>query len=329
MVRPLMVLPSDSRFMRVPKRPAYADAVNWNDTDDEAAEKTVITSITPSSVPVAPAPSTAACLIVISGAELGRRLSLGSGPIEAGRGMGCELTILDESVSRRHARVFWTGTNYRICDLGSTNGTFVNEEAIRERDLQDGDRVRIGPTVLKLVVSNAIEASYHEQIYRLMTLDELTQAYNRRFFHEALSREVSRSQRYSRELGLILLDIDHFKALNDAHGHLAGDAILRELGKVVKQNIRKQDILARVGGEELAIIAPESGSAELLVIADKVRQLVADMAVCFGGASLSTTISIGGSVLRGRDDTPEALYGRADEALYAAKQAGRNRAMFR
>lgn len=324
-----MVLPSDSRFTQSRKRSAYADAVMWNETDDEPAEKTVITSVSPSSAPVAPAASTTAYLIVISGVDLGRRLSLGSGAIEAGRGMGCELSILDESVSRRHARVFWAGSKYRICDLGSTNGTFVNDEPIRERDLEDGDRIRIGPTVLKLVVSNGIEASYHEQIYRLLTLDELTQAYNRRYFHEALSREVSRSQRYARELGLILLDIDHFKALNDAHGHLAGDAMLRELGKVVKQNIRKQDILARVGGEELAIIAPESGGAELVVIADKVRQLVANMVVRFGGASLSTTVSIGGSVLRGRDDTTEALYGRADEALYAAKEAGRNRAMFR
>lgn len=328
MVRLLMRLPSEpsSRFIQHRKPSTYPAPVVWEEDENEPAEKTIVTSKTPSSMP-APATSGTAYLIVISGNEMGRRLSLGSSSIEAGRAMGCDFSIAHESVSRRHARIFWTGTAYRVRDLGSTNGTFVNDEPVRERELQEGDRIRIGETVLKLVVSGSLEASYHEQIYRLVTHDELTQLFNRRYFEEAISREVGRSQRYRRQLGLVILDIDHFKALNDAHGHLAGDSVLRELAKTVKQNVRKQDVLARVGGEELALLAPESGGAEVFLIAEKIRRIVEEARFSFGKLSLWATISLGCASLREMDDSA-ALYRRADEALYIAKESGRNRVAF-
>lgn len=297
----------------------------FHEHDEEPAEKTVVTNRTPSTLPSAAADSAAAYLIVIAGDEIGRRLPLGPSTIEAGRSLACDFSINHESVSRRHARIWWTGPGYRIRDLGSTNGTFVNDEPTIERDLVDGDRIKIGGTVLKLVTGGSVEASYHEQIYRLVTLDGLTQLYNQRHFHESLAREVARGERYGRKLGLVLCDIDHFKALNDAHGHLAGDTVLRELAALVKRSVRRQDLLARVGGEELALLAPECGLPEVTVVAEKIRRLVEGTSFKYADRKLAVTVSLGCSTLLPGADSAEAMYRRADEALYAAKQAGRNR----
>ena len=110
-----------------------------------------------------------------------------------------------------------------MADLNSTNGTFVNDDVIREQKLRDGDQVRIGRSILKFMTGENVEVHYHEEIYRLMTVDGLTQIYNRRYFNEALEREFNRSKRYDRQLSLVVFDIDHFKRVNDTHGHLAED----------------------------------------------------------------------------------------------------------
>jgi diguanylate cyclase (GGDEF)-like protein len=266
-----------------------------------------------------------ACMVVIYGADLGRRIALGTGAIEAGRSSKCDIAIDHESVSRQHARFWWTGAGYRVRDLGSTNGTIVNDRPISEHDLVDGDQVKIGRTILKFMTGGNVEASYHEEIYRLMTFDGLTQIYNKRYFHETLEREVSRSRRYRRELSLILFDIDHFKQINDTHGHLAGDAVLRELSAVVKNKIRREDVFARVGGEEFAVLAPEVHLKGARDAAEKIRKVVEATPFRFENKEISAAISLGTAVWLGEDDLPEQLYKRADEALYASKQGGRNR----
>jgi len=266
-------------------------------------------------------------MVVIYGADLGRRIALGPGAIEAGRSTKCDIPIDQESVSRQHARIWWTGSRYRVRDLGSTNGTFVNDAAIKEHDLVDGDQVKIGRTILKFMTGGNVEASYHEEIYRLMTFDGLTQIYNKRYFHETLEREVSRSRRYGRELSLILFDIDNFKKINDTHGHLAGDMVLRELASVVRGKIRREDVFARVGGEEFAVLAPEVALPGAREAAEKVRQIVEATTFRFEGKSIPTTISLGVAHWLGGEDPPDQLYKRADDALYAAKQGGRNRVM--
>jgi two-component system cell cycle response regulator len=157
-----------------------------------------------------------------------------------------------------------------------------------------------------------------------MTVDGLTQVYNKRYFTEALEREFNRAQRYKRELSLVLFDVDHFKSVNDGHGHLAGDAVLRQVAAEVKPRLREQDILARVGGEEFAALLPEVGQDGALVAGEKMRKIVEAATFMVETLAVKITVSVGVTSLdlRGRD--PMSLYERADAALYEAKGNGRN-----
>jgi diguanylate cyclase (GGDEF)-like protein len=266
-----------------------------------------------------------AYLVVIYGDELGKRIPIAGGSIEAGRSSTCQIPIDQESVSRRHARIWWTGTGFHVKDLGSTNGTYVNDLLVAEQELHDGDLVKVGRTILKFMSGSNIEASYHEEIYRMMTFDGLTQIYNKRYFHETLEREISRSRRYGRELSLVLFDIDNFKQKNDTFGHLAGDAILKELAMTVRWKLRREDIFARVGGEEFAILTPEVGLKGAHDVAEKVRVVVETTTFRFEKNVIPTTVSLGFTIWLGGEDGADALFKRADTALYAAKQAGKNR----
>ena len=266
------------------------------------------------------------CLVEIYGQELGRRIPLTGGVFEIGRSSKCDLTIDQDSVSRHHARIARSRDgHYSVADLGSTNGTYVNDVAVTERNLVDGDQVKIGRTIFKFMFGTNIEASYHEEIYRLMTVDGLTQLFNRRFFNETLEREINRCKRYARPLSLFIFDVDFFKRINDEFGHVAGDALLRHLAQVVRPRVRREDILARVGGEEFAAILPEIGLEGARVTAEKVREVVEGTAFAFEDAIMPCTVSIGVAELDTSEDDPKSLYARADAALYHAKQTGRNR----
>jgi diguanylate cyclase (GGDEF)-like protein len=266
-----------------------------------------------------------ACVIVIYGPELGKRVPLGTAPFEIGRSSKNDLFLDQESISRQHARITFDGTQYWIQDMKSTNGTYVNDEQVREQRLRDGDQIRIGRSILKFMTGENIEVHYHEEIYRLMTVDGLTQVYNRRYFNEALEREFNRSKRYGRGMSLILFDIDHFKRVNDTYGHLAGDGLLRAIAAAVKPRLRREDILARTGGEEFGILLPEITLDGARVTADKVRRIVEVSPMSFDQKTVTCTISLGVAMLVDRDLTPEDLYRRTDERLYEAKQGGRNR----
>jgi diguanylate cyclase (GGDEF)-like protein len=266
-----------------------------------------------------------ACIVVIYGAELGRRVQLGTAPFEIGRSSSNDLFIDQESISRHHARISFDGASYWIADLGSTNGTYVNDELVREQRLRDGDQVRIGRSILKFMTGENVEVHYHEEIYRLMTVDGLTQIFNRRYFNEALEREVNRSRRYTRVLSLVVFDIDHFKAVNDTYGHLVGDSALRLISTAVKPRLRREDIFARVGGEEFAVLLPEITIEGARVIAEKIRSIVQATPLKHEQDLIRCTVSLGVAALLDDEGSADALYKRADEHLYAAKQAGRNR----
>jgi two-component system cell cycle response regulator len=213
-----------------------------------------------------------------------------------------------------------------IEDLGSTNGTYVNDEKLAKDRcaLKDGDQIRVGRSILKFMTGTNLEANYHEEIYRLMTVDALTQVYNKRYFGEALEREYNRAHRYKRELSLVLLDVDHFKVINDTNGHLAGDAILRQVAAEVKPRLREQDIFARVGGEEFAMLLPEIGRDGAMITGEKVRRIIEGATFVFEKISAKITVSVGVTSLDLRSREPNSLYERADAALYEAKAKGRN-----
>jgi diguanylate cyclase (GGDEF)-like protein len=264
-----------------------------------------------------------ACLVVIYGLELGRKYNLDTTNIVIGRSSKSEIQIDQESVSRNHAKIINTGKSIILRDLGSTNGTYVNDQLIDEYVLRDGDFIKIGRTIFKFLSGGNIENAYHEEIYRLTTVDGLTQVFNRRYFLEQLEREVSRAKRYRRELSLILFDIDHFKVINDSYGHLAGDYVLKQLATVVKGKIRREDVLARYGGEEFAIILPEIDAPNAVQMADKVRRLVEKAPFKFEETKIAVTVSVGCASCTDADDAA-TLIKRTDDKLYEAKGAGRN-----
>jgi diguanylate cyclase (GGDEF)-like protein len=217
-----------------------------------------------------------------------------------------------------------TGTNLVLRDVGSTNGTYVNDELVDEYVLDEGDYIKVGRCILKFLTGGNIEHAYHEEIYRLTTIDGLTQVFNKRYFLETLDREVGRAQRYRRQLSLMIFDIDKFKDINDSMGHLAGDSVLKQLASVVKKSIRRDDVLARYGGEEFAIILPEMGLSNALVVAEKIRSLVEKTVFRFEDERIPVTVSVGVATLE-MDWTAEVFIKEADTNLYKAKRAGRNR----
>jgi diguanylate cyclase (GGDEF)-like protein len=268
-----------------------------------------------------------ACIVVLYGPELGKRATIGRGTFQIGRSSKNDLPIDQESVSRHHARITsGSARGFQIEDLGSTNGTYLNDERVSGRRLlKDGDQIRVGRSILKFMSGANVEANYHEEIYRLMTVDALTQINNRRYFNEALEREYNRAQRYKRELALLVFDVDHFKNVNDVHGHLAGDAVLRQVAAEVKPRLREQDIFARVGGEEFAALLPEVAKDGGLVTAEKIRKIVEASTFHVEGLEIRITVSLGVSALDTKTREATKLYERADGALYSAKNKGRNR----
>ena len=297
-------------------------------SEDRDQRATIVTVQAPAYQPLPEGASTHACLVIIYGGELGHRIPLGDEPVECGRSQNVAIPIEDDAASRKHARIRRHGDTFVVTDLGSTNGTYVNDLLVHERPLCDGDQIKIGRTIFKFIQGSDIELLYHEQIYRVMTYDGLTQVCNRRTFDATLERELSRAKRYGRLLSLIVFDIDHFKRINDVHGHVAGDAILRQVAGVVSANVRREDTVARTGGEEFAVLAPEVPHAGAQGMAEKLRAMVEATPCRFEGNLIPVTASFGVASFDGDPDlTASGLYELADQRLYAAKRAGRNRVM--
>ncbi len=301
----------------------YVARVSSEDRDQRA---TLVTAQAAAFIPPVSSGNTQACLVIIYGGELGRRIPLGNEPVECGRSPNVAIPIEDDAASRKHARIRRYGDTFVVTDLGSTNGTYVNDIIVHERPLVAGDQIKIGRTIFKFIQGSDIELLYHEQIYRVMTYDGLTQVCNRRKFDQTLEGEINRAKRYTRLLSLILFDIDHFKRVNDAHGHVAGDAVLRQVATVVAGNVRREDMVARTGGEEFAVLAPEVPIANAIALAEKLRMMI-EMTPChFEGNEIPVTASFGVAGFSGEPDMlAENLYGVADGRLYIAKNAGRNR----
>jgi diguanylate cyclase (GGDEF)-like protein len=239
--------------------------------------------------------------------------------------MRCPLVIDADSVSRRHAVVEWVDGAHRVTDLGSTNGTFVNEKRVAGASLADGDRVQVGNVLLKYIAGGNVEGAYHEEIQRLMRFDGLTGAANRGHFEDALRTAVIRARHSVQSIGLLLLDLDHFKAVNDTWGHPAGDSVLRQVAELLARGLGSHQLLARVGGEEFAVLWPGADLEAMRGLAESLRASVAEEKWQASGRQIHLTVSIGAAARApGSVDLPSQLYEQADACLYAAKRAGRN-----
>ncbi len=264
-------------------------------------------------------------LVQIHGEGLGRRFELEADETTLGRSEGCGVPIDEEAVSRVHCCVRRDGERYVLEDLGSTNGTLLNGTVVPEPHfLADGDVVQIGRALFRFLGSDNVEQLYLEEIHRLAIIDGLTQIPNRRAFQDFIGRELSRCERKGHALALLLIDLDHFKRVNDRDGHLAGDAVLCGVARVLEDlPVRRQDCLARLGGEEFALVLTDCPLEEAARIAERVRGAIECAAFPFAGRSLSVTASIGvAPFAKGRGE--RELIDAADRLLYDAKDAGRN-----
>ncbi|MBK8480782.1 MAG: GGDEF domain-containing protein [Proteobacteria bacterium] len=266
-------------------------------------------------------------LIVLRGASVGHVFSLGGARSVLGRDEGCEIVLQDPGVSRRHAEVLreQDGSCW-LADCGSRNGTYLNAVAVSERVLlRENDRLQIGLlSVLRFTLDEGIEASYARAMYDAALRDPLTGVFNRRYFDQRLPAEVSFARRQGSALALLLIDLDHFKQVNDSHGHLAGDQVLREVGSRLVRAMRSEDVVMRFGGEEFAVL---SRGANAAVVGERIRATIASE-VFHGDQALQLrlTASVGVSVLPDPSiEDPTALIAAADEALYRAKEQGRDR----
>jgi len=271
---------------------------------------------------------TAGCLLQIYPLDLNRRLvELSGNGLLVGRDPASDIVINDQSVSRRHSRIERHENGYIVVDLGSTNGTHVNEVRIAKAPLSSGDCIQFGSFIYKFLSSNSIELQYHETVYSMMTKDALTGTFNKRYFMDVISREFSKAAHRRLPLTLILLDIDHFKSVNDTYGHLAGDEVLREMGKRVGEVVAQHDVFARYGGEEFAILLAGVNYEEGGAVAERCRTAVATKPFSTAVGELPITISLGvaefGSL--SNPEKPEQLIALADEKLYEAKKSGRDR----
>ena len=276
----------------------------------------------------APLHRTNAYLIVITGTGVGTMYKVPSGEAIIGRSTRAEIKLLDDGVSRAHARIRPDGNQLILEDLGSRNGTFINGRRLdRPTPLSDGDKVQIGRTsVLRFSYHDSLDESFHEQMLQSALRDSSTKLFNKRYFLDRLDSELKFAKRHDTALSLLLIDLDHFKAVNDTHGHLAGDAILTNLAQVLQRAVRNEDVVARFGGEEIAIILRAIPLEPAVVLADRLRDLLQQTVTQHGGLELRVTASIGAAGYPStKAESIEALIEAADKALYKAKDHGRNR----
>jgi diguanylate cyclase (GGDEF)-like protein len=273
-----------------------------------------------------------AFLLVLAGPQFGEIHPLPDGRERViGRREGSDIHLLDDGISRRHASIRVEGEGAIIRDLGSANGTYVDGRRVDEARLSDGSRVQIGAqTTLKFAWTDELEAHYQMRLAASAQQDALTGLYNRRHFEERLTAELAAAQRHGRVVSLLLVDIDHFKSVNDRYGHLAGDEALKLVSAILSGALRKEDVLARYGGEEFVVIARETGLAGGKALGERVRQAVERARLTFEGSEVGLTVSIGVTVSVGISEyvpgrTDRELFQAADRALYVAKQGGRNR----
>ena len=176
---------------------------------------------------------------------------------------------------------------------------------------------------LAVALNNALN---HENLQRVAAMDPLTGVYNRRFGLQRLTEEYGRSIRSGDPLGLLMLDLDHFKAINDTYGHVVGDRVLQSVVRAARQVLRVGDVLLRYGGEEFMIVLPGAGRDDLEQTAERVRRAVAEAEIAEAGQRIPVTVSIGGSGLPDKSATsPQDLIVVADAALYTSKESGRDR----
>jgi diguanylate cyclase (GGDEF)-like protein len=274
-------------------------------------------------------------LIMVSGGIPGAMLRLAPGGTRLGRAADSTFQLSEISVSRRHAAIEAdTQGVVRLTDLGSTNGTFLNGRRLRPHApfrLEDGDRVQLGSSVIfKFVRLDPCEEQFQREMFERTVRDGLTGLYNRSFFLNQVGPLTQFGALRGLGLAILMLDIDHFKLINDGHGHDVGDFVLREVANVLRDSTRNEDLVARYGGEEFVLALPVAAPDQATDRAERIRTSLAGRRIVTGSTTLRVTASLGLAFAPAdRPRSAAAMITAADRCLLQAKIAGRDRIIFR
>lgn len=266
-------------------------------------------------------------LLVMAGPDKGAVFNLQAGRSTLGRSDKCTVPLTGRGVSREHACLTIDPHGKAMLeDLDSTNGVFVDGTLIKKRLVTTGETIALGPEVqMRLEVSTLGVQGLLQKMYQSATLDPLTNLFNRRTFEERLEEEFTVLTRHKMESCLALVDVDHFKKVNDELGHLAGDAVLEVLAERLKDGVRTGDLVGRWGGEEFILYIRQSGLEGATILLERLRSEIENLDIEIPhGEPVRVTFSAGVVSLAGFKDWRKALQ-RADMALYESKSAGRNR----
>ncbi len=269
-----------------------------------------------------------AVLIVLKGEEVGRRYLLNEPLLVVGRDpLRANIVILDRAVSATHSKIQVDASmgEYVISDLKSRNGMLVNARKTDRAVLKDGDCIFIGCTILKFAFHDALEDDYHKRIDSWMNLDDLTGLPVKRVFDADYRKEFMLARHNTSALAVLMMDMDGLKKVNDAHGHQAGSFCISEVGKIIGETLRQRGCGCRFGGDEFIAYLPGCDIERAALIAEEIRVRVEAHTFTTPQFSVNPTISIGAAVRDDATTTPEELVRKADDALYRAKRAGRNR----
>ncbi len=272
--------------------------------------------------------------IVISGGIPGAMLQLSASGTRIGRAFDNTIQLPDVSLSRYHAFIGRDDDGQiRLSDLGSTNGTFLNGRRLPENTpipVNDGDRIQFGSTiVVKFVRPDPCEEKFQREMFERSVRDSLTGLFNRGYFLGEVGQLGDRCALRGLGLAIFMIDIDHFKRINDTHGHDQGDKVLREIAGVLRQSMRGDDLIARFGGEEFVAALPVSAPDQAADRAGRIRSNLAARRILVTGCPLTVTVSLGIAYApAGRPRSVSSLIAAADRGLYQAKNSGRDRVVF-
>jgi diguanylate cyclase (GGDEF)-like protein len=315
--------PRETKFIL----PLGSESQSIPDIDEGDEFQTKVTKIKP--IPQKTEISKDGFLVILYPPEagLGKRILVKtSSTIIIGRHPETALHLNVDSVSRKHSQVDNMGGVFTIRDLGSTNGTYINDIPVRRKpSLHNGDIIRVGTVLLKFLTGESVEANYHNDVYRLTIIDALTNAYNKRYLTDYMEREMERAKRSGENLSFVMIDIDHFKNFNDTYGHLIGDFVLKEVAARINSTVRKNEIFARYGGEEFSVLLPSATHRGAHEFAERARKAVCSTPIEVEGNSVTVTVSLGVyTFIPPGEMTSDELVKLADDNLYKAKQSGRN-----
>ncbi len=267
-------------------------------------------------------------ILLLDGDEVAGLYCLTNDETIIGRTPGADIVIPETSVSRHHAvirRASPGADGFEVVDLGSTNGTFVGGERVERLTLKPGSEVAIGGRILQFELVSKTDVACQSRIVQMTHLDEATGLLTRRSLLRAFEAELIRTERFQHPMSVLMMDLDHFKLINDTYGQTVGSHCLSEVGALIRETTRVTDVSGRYGGEEFVSFLPETDTAAALMVAERIREALAARTFEYGATIYQVRMSVGVATYPADGADAEALVRSADTALYRAKALGRNR----